>query len=270
MASQSYLMSLAYDGRDFHGYQYQEELRTVQGDLEDLLSYIFKEKIRIQASGRTDAGVHALDQRVSFEAPKIMELDRLAYVIKRFLPRDIQLNNLKVDNLHPRYDALAKSYIYRISYEDNLFLRPYSLYLKKELDLEALRYAARHLEGSHDFYNFSNRRKKEESTIRTIYKIKILESPKGLDLVFIGDGFLYRMVRIMVAYLNNVGLGKYQPSATKKILLKRDRKETRQVAPAEGLFLAEVFYSQEELADYLDLEDKEIRAKYKGKFGFSS
>lgn len=252
MATKNYLMSIAYDGRDFSGYQYQEGLRTVQGEVEAVLEHIFKHPISSKASGRTDAGVHALDQVMAFEARDIMELDRLAYVVTRFLPRDIKLNWIKYSEIHPRFDALAKAYRYRLSFKDELFKRPYSLYIKKKLDIDAMKEAAQALEGTKDFFNFSNRRTGEGSTVRTIYRIVFIESKEGLDLIFIGDGFLYKMVRIMVEYLINVGLDKYPASRTSEVIKKKDRLETRQVAASEALFLERVFYDSHELNEYLD------------------
>lgn len=252
MATKSYLMSIAYDGRDFSGYQYQEGLRTIQGEVEGVLEHIFKHPISSKASGRTDAGVHALDQVLAFEARLIMDLDRLAYVISRFLPRDIKLNWIRYSTIHPRFDAKAKTYRYRLNFKDELFKRPYSLYIKDKLDLDAMRKAALALEGQKDFFNFSNRRRGEKSTIRTIYRIGFIESQNGLDLVFIGDGFLYKMVRIMAQYLINVGLNRYPAVSTSEILKKKDRLETRQVAPPEALFLERVFYDIKELEEYLD------------------
>lgn len=255
MVTKTYLMSIAYDGRDFYGYQYQENLRTVQGEVEKVLEHLYKEKIVTKASGRTDTGVHARDQVISFEARELMPLERLPYVLGRFLPRDIKLNWISYSDIHPRFDALAKSYIYSCSYKDDLFLRPYKLYLKDELDLGAMREAAALLEGKQDFYNFSNRRKEEGSTVREVFRIKIKEKDMGIDMIFVGEGFLYKMVRIMALYLINVGLGKFPAKETSQVLKKKDRLETRQVAPPQALFLDRVFYSQKDLDDYLEKLD---------------
>lgn len=248
-------MRLAYDGRDFYGYQYQKNRRTVQGEIEDLLSYLFKEEVTTKASGRTDSGVHALDQVVGFTAPKLMELSRLSYVLRRLLPRDIMLNSISYSDIHPRFDALAKTYEFRCSYDDDLFLRPYALILAKPLDLRAMRKAALYLEGEHDFYNFSNRRVGEGSTRRHLYQIRIKENQKSFTIACTGEGFLYKMVRIIVAYLLNVGGGKIPYQGTPEIIKAKDRKDTRQVAPPQGLFLKKVFYDKKELEKYL-LENK--------------
>lgn len=251
MAAKTYLMKVSYDGRLFHGYQYQRDLRTVQGDIEGVLGHIFKRDISSQASGRTDAGVHARGQVISFSAPELMEIDRLHYVISRFLPEDIQLLELREDFLHPRYDALAKAYIYKCTYNDDVFKRPYSLYLARRLDISSMRRAASHLEGFHDFYNFSNRRKNEGSTKRLVHRIIIENKAQDLEFIFLGEGFLYKMVRIMVAYLINVGMGRYRASETPQVLKKRSRLETRQVSPAQGLYLDQVFYKEKDLWEYL-------------------
>lgn len=244
-------MHIAYDGRDFYGYQYQVDRRTVQGEIEELLNYIFKEAITTKASGRTDAGVHALDQVVGFPGPELMELSRLNYVLGRLLPRDIKINKIYYADLHPRFDALGKTYIYKCSYEDDLFLRPYALIIKNKLDLVAMKKAAHYLQGEQDFYNFSNRRPGEGSTLRHLYEINFKVEAKGFSVEFTGDGFLYKMVRIIMAYLLKVGQGKIDPGKTPEIMMQKDRKYTREVAPPQGLFLKKVFYDKKELEKHL-------------------
>lgn len=251
MSAKNYLMHIAYDGRDFSGYQVQENARTVQGELEKVLCFIFKCRVQTKASGRTDAGVHALDQVVSFRAPALMELPQMIYVLGRLLPQDIKVQSIVFSDLHPRFDAVAKTYRYRCSYDDDLFLRPYALIVKNKLDLEGMRRAAAYLIGNHDFFNFSNRRTGEGSTCRNLYRLQITEDDKGFWVEFTGDGFLYKMVRVLMAYLLKVGQGVIDPEKTPEIILKKDRRDTREVAPPQGLFLDKVFYSQEELKEYL-------------------
>lgn len=261
MATTNYCLRLAYDGRNFCGYQIQTEERTVQGEMETVLSLLFKEEIRIHASGRTDTGVHALGQVVSFKAEPLLQEERLLYALNRLLPEDIQVLEVKQveDEFHPRYDALAKVYRYRFTRKKDVFLRPYRLYLEKEIDLAKIKQAAGLLEGKKDFFNFSNRRKEEGSTLRQIYRIAIEKTEEGFDLVFVGDGFLYKMVRIMVAYLLEVGYGRISPEMTQGILEERDRRYTRKVAPAQGLYLEKVFYDEEERTAYLTaLKNSEI------------
>jgi tRNA pseudouridine38-40 synthase len=192
-----------------------------------------------------------MGQVVGFRGPEIMDISRLSYVLGRFLPQDIKINEICYSNLHPRFDALGKTYIYRCSYEDNLFLRPYALIIKKKLDLGAIEEAALCLEGEHDFYNFSNRRVAEGPTRRNLYRIKIEEEDKGFTVEFTGDGFLYKMVRIIMAYLLKVGHGKIDPKRTNEIILQKDRKYTREVAPPQGLYLEKVFYDKKELKKHL-------------------
>ena len=207
MATTNYCLRLAYDGRDFSGYQVQPTDRTVQGELEKTLSYLFKTEIILQASGRTDAGVHALEQVVSFKASPLLNEERLFYALNRLLPRDIKVLAVEKvhDGFHPRFDALGKVYRYQCRYEDRLFERPYVLFLKNRLALEKIKEAARFLVGEKDFYNFSNRRKEEGSTVRHLYRLEVGEKEDGFDLLFVGDGFLYKMVRIIVAYLLEIG-----------------------------------------------------------------
>lgn len=253
MASATYCLKLTYDGRNFSGYQVQPMKRTVQGEVEEILSLLFKKKIILQASGRTDAGVHARGQIIAFHEEAILPPEKLCYALNRLLPRDIKVLDCQYEakDFHPRFDAIAKMYRYRISYSDALFERPYTLSLSKPVNLEKMKEAFPLLEGERDFYNFSNRRRQEGSTCRHLYRIYLEEKEKGFDLLFLGNGFLYKMVRILVAYLLEIGYGKIEPEATLSIFQERDRKYTRKVAAPQGLYLEKVYYNPVELQEDL-------------------
>lgn len=240
----NYCVRMSYDGRCYHGFQRQQEERTIQHELEKVLSLIFKEPISIAASGRTDAEVHALDQVFSFKSEATIQPQRLCYALNRLLPSDLLIKEVHEveESFHARFSATKKCYLYRISKVDDVFKRPYQWYIKEELDLNRMREAAAYFIGEHDFFSFSNRRKLEKSTIRTIYSVEIKETEKGINIYIKGDGFLYKMVRIMVHYLVEVGKGTFDPALTKGLLLQHSREYTRHVAPPQGLYLYEVIY----------------------------
>lgn len=240
----NYKVHMSYDGSQFYGFQRQVEERTIQAELEKVLSLIFKEEVTIHGSGRTDAGVHAHDQVFSFSSPIVISEEKLSYALNRLTPRDILIKEVHhvSEDFHARFSAKGKSYLYKLSKKDDLFKRNYRWYIKEELDVLAMRKAASFLIGEHDFFSFSNRRKEEKSTIRTIEEIEIREVGEEIHLYFKGNGFLYKMVRILTMYLLQVGLGRIHPEKTETILNSHSRVYTREVAPPEGLYLWEVYY----------------------------
>ncbi len=239
-----YKLTISYDGSGFSGFQYQKKERTIQGELENTISSMLGNNIRIQASGRTDSGVHAKGQVISFESETEIEADKLKYALNRMLPDDISVSDVEIVNreFHPRYSATSKEYHYICSYEDNVFNRRYITLIEDKLDINLMLEEAKALLGEHDFYSFSNRRKLEGSTVREIYDIDIIEEKEKIIFIFKGSGFLYKMIRIIVAYLIRVGSGKCKPGKTQEILLSRSREHTKHVAPPNGLYLFKVNY----------------------------
>lgn len=240
-------LRIAYDGRDFFGYQRQAHHRTVQAELEQVLEFLFQEKIRLHASGRTDAGVHALSQVAAFSATKTIQVEALQRALSRMLPKDIQLMGITEcpEDFHPRFDAIGKHYRYVVSSNDDLFGRPYVHYVRDGLDLQKMREAVRPLIGVKDFAAFSNRRKGEGDTKRDLWAIEIHTEGEKTVLDFYADGFLYKMVRILTQYLLHVGLGKISPQKGEEILHSRSRELTRLVAPPQGLYLRDVYYAKD-------------------------
>lgn len=237
-------LDYSYDGRNFSGSQRQLKARTVQEEIEQALKKLYLEPITLHQSGRTDSGVHALHQVAHFKTKTVIPPDKAAYALSHLLPPDIQLIALSPAeaDFHARYSAREKTYRYRISYHDDVFLRPYQLYLAQPLDLTAIDQAIAQLIGEHDFYAFSNRRKGETSTVRTLYDISYHEENQAVIFRFRGNGFLYKMVRILMQYLIEVGQGRMDPKLTGAILASRDKKYTRKVAPPEGLYLEHIKY----------------------------
>ena len=262
------LLTIAYDGTQFCGWQRQPEQRSVQGELEKALSIICGKPIQINGTSRTDAGVHAYGQRASFLADFGIPTEKIPTVANgmfasaasekgkgRKAAGDIAILAAEEmpEGFHARFDALGKKYIYKINNEKmpDPFQRNYCYQISKPLDIEAMNEAAAHLTGTLDFKCFQAAGGKElESTVRTIYGTRIsVQGETEIQFEIVGDGFLYNMVRIITGTLVDVGLGKKRPDAMPEIILGKERTLAGHTAPPQGLYLAEVFYEKEKLLD---------------------
>ncbi|ABS60541.1 tRNA pseudouridine(38-40) synthase TruA [Fervidobacterium nodosum] len=241
-------IEFSYDGTDFFGYQIQNNVRTVQGELEKALEKVFKIHIDTYAAGRTDTGVHANGQVVSFDCPndRLMEND-IKNAINANLPGDIYIKKVWFTHptFNPRYEAKRRIYHYYIdtSKSKNLFTRRYVWWFPYELDIEKMRIAAKYLIGEHDFISFSKKGEENTKTIRTINNLRIIEIKNGLILIRVeGISFLRGMVRSIVANLVRVGTGIWEPEKVKEVLESKDRSKSAGLAPAHGLFLYKVLF----------------------------
>ena len=253
------LLTIEYDGSGFSGWQRQPEKRTVQGELEKALSRACGCEVKINGTSRTDAGVHALGQRASFICDSGIPTEKLAFVTNNLLSGgqnklatgsgvgDIRI--LKAEekpmDFHARFDCKNKTYRYviRNTAEPNIFLRNYCYHVAKPLDIEKMREAAGYILGKHDFACFQSAGSNERlTTVRTIHKLDIHNEAENVIIEVNGDGFLYNMVRIIVGTLVEVGLGKREPAELDDIIASGDRARAGHTAPAEGLYLAEIFF----------------------------
>lgn len=253
------LLTIEYDGTHFYGWQRQPDVRTVQGEIEKVLSIICARKIEIDGVSRTDAGVHALDQKASFSADFAIPVEKLAEVANNLLdggkrparqPSDVRIIRAEEvkPGFHARYDSCGKTYRYLInnSPEPDIFMRNRCYHVQQPLDIEAMREAADFVIGTHDFACFQAAGGNErQTTVRTVYDLKICGSSGDyVNMEITGDGFLYNMVRIIAGTLVDVGLGKIPASAVGDIVEARDRTKAGHTAPARGLYLAKVYYEQ--------------------------
>lgn len=240
-----FMAVVAYDGTNFFGFQTQPGVRTVQGTIENALERIFKTKSIVLVSGRTDTGVHALGQVVVFDSPIDIDEISMKNALNANLPDDVYIRKvIEVDkNFHPRFEAKRRIYHYFIynASEPNLFIRNYAWWFPYELNIQKMRAAARYLEGEHDFKSFV-KVEGNESTVRTIYRIRILRLRNRLILIRVeGRSFARRMVRNIVGALVKVGSGQWEPEKIKEVLEAKDRSLAPATAPAHGLY----FYSVE-------------------------
>ena len=238
-----YFMRFSYNGSKFNGFQKQVDKRTVQGDLESVLSKIFNENIRVVASGRTDAGVHAYNQCLHFDSSKEVDFDKLKFSLNSLL-HNIYVKELYSvpDDFHARYDCTKKEYIYKINVgEFDPIYEEYIYQYNKSLDIEKMKDACMYLIGEHDFRSFTSL-DYEKNCVRTIYSIDISIENDIIYIDFVGNGFLKYMVRNMVGLLIEVGSNNRNVEDVKKILDSMDRKEAGICAPSMGLYLANVYY----------------------------
>lgn len=239
-------MTVAYDGTQFSGFQFQPKFRTIQGVLESKLSKLMGEHIQVMGSSRTDAGVHARGQVVKASYNRPIPPERLKTVLNKVLPSDIAIVDVESSDeaFHAIMDTKSKIYEYKllVNRDPDPMRANYTWRIYKPLNLNDMRVACTYLVGEHDFAAFCASGSTVRSTIRTLYSIDIQETEEGYSLFFHGNGFLYNMVRILTATLVQVGHGELPPLALKGILESCDRTKAPWTAPATGLYLSRVFY----------------------------
>lgn len=242
--------TISYDGSGFSGFQIQQNKRTVQGELELALKKMHKGKmIRIQSSGRTDKGVHAMAQVFHFETPFSIQPTSWRNALQTLVPDDIEIGRVQEvsDSFHARYSAVAKEYRYYVlnTPERDLFQRNYAWFSNASYDLEKMQEACQILEGTHDFTTFSSAKSTVKgSKVRTMHKVYCYREGPYICFELRGTGFLQHMVRIIVASLLDVGCGKITVADIRRILQEKDRSEAGLTIPAVGLYLWEVSYPE--------------------------
>ena len=238
----------SYDGTDFSGWQTQPTLDAVQDSIEKGLKKILKKSVRIQGSGRTDAGVHALGQVFHFDADWQHGSEKLLAAIHSRIPETIRIESAEQvdDDFHARYSARGKRYHYRIHLgQASPFDTRFSLSLFCELDLEAIRMAGQSLIGEHDFTAFAadnGCNLEGDNPVKDLRLFEIVEKGSQIWFVFEASGFMYKMVRSLTGALIRVGRGVLSPEDFKQILSSKVRSKDVVTAGPEGLFLEKVYY----------------------------
>lgn len=246
MGGRTYRLTLAYDGTRYRGWQrLPNGGLTVQGSVERALSELFGQEILVSGSGRTDAGVHAEMQVVSFSAPERLT-DTVLLQLRRRLPEDIGALSLEyaADRFHARLCATEKTYVYRVwnSAAPDVFERRFRVQVPQKLELAAMREAASQMTGTHDFLAFCANKQFKKSSVRTLKRLDIETDGAEVRFVLTADGFLYHMARILVGTLLEIGMGKREPETVAAIFASRRREAAGETAPAKGLCLKEVRY----------------------------
>lgn len=238
---------IQYEGTRYQGWQRQESSEnTIQGRLEKLLSQMCSEKVELQGSGRTDAGVHAMGQVANFHTNSALSTEEMLQYINTYLPQDIAVVQVTeaAERFHSRLNATGKCYQYRVwnSSVPNVFLRRYALEYPQTLAIEAMRQAASGFLGEHDFKSFTSTKKGKKSTVRRIDSIDIVQEGNLITFTFRGNGFLYHMVRILMGTLLEVGEGRRTAASIPELIAAKSREEAGPLVPSKGLMLKEVYY----------------------------
>ncbi len=246
---QNIRLILAYDGSRYHGWQRQKNGITIQEVVEEKLAVMCKTPVRLISSGRTDAGVHALNQVCNFTAPSNLDPDAIEKGLNALLPDDIHVKKAeRVPNeFHARYSAISKTYEYRIlnGKSPDVFLRHYLWHIRSPLDKNEMEKCLSILKGSHDFTAFKSSGSSNTNPVRSIYRAEI-QCPKKNDILRISieaDGFLRHMVRNIVGTVVEAGHGKMDMNGFREVFESKNRQSAGIKAPAQGLFLVSVHYS---------------------------
>ncbi len=241
-------VQLAYDGARFFGWQRQEGFPSVQEAVEDALLSLLGARVRVQGAGRTDTGVHALGQVANFHVATRLSDERLLFALNAHLPEGVTARALETcaDAFHAQKDARGKRYAYlvRTSRFPPPFGRSRCHWVSDPLDLAAMRSAARHLLGRHDFSALASSGSPRRSNVRRIRSIHLVARRAWFAIVVQGDGFLYNMMRAIAGTLLEVGRAKRSSDDIPRLLASRDRRGAGPTAPASGLYLVRVLYAQ--------------------------
>lgn len=234
-------MTISYDGTMFHGFQYQNKSRTVQGEISKIVNKMNQNTDLVQGASRTDAYVHALEQVIHFDTELDISAIKWKEILNHQLPKDIYI--LSAQEMHPlfhsRYDVFKKTYIYKISIKDyNPLLVNYLVFFK-DLDIDIMKDNIKSIIGTHDFSSFS--KTKVDDPVRTIYQAGIHFNNDLIEIEISGNGFLRYMIRYIVDYL--IKLGQRQVTLPlKDVLDSKNRIHTKSLAPANGLYLKSIEY----------------------------
>lgn len=245
------LVNISYQGSQFLGFQIQQQGRTVQQQFEKILKRMHRRHVRIHPSSRTDRGVHAYEQFFHFDTDLNIEPQQWKYAMNSALPDDIYVKEVQQvdDHFHCRYDCLGKRYRYKVyqATHRNPFESGLKTFIKEDLNYSKMNEAAKHFIGTHDFTGFCSQKTEVESKVRTLYQSEIIQTDEGFDYVVTGSGFLYNMVRVLVAFLIEVGKGKRHASEVSTLLNEKNRDSVPFTAPAEGLYLEKIYLTEKEL-----------------------
>lgn len=242
---------IEYDGASYHGWQKQPRFPTIQKTLEDSLFSLFEERIETTAAGRTDAGVHAKGQVVSFLTHTSISSTSIQSALNSYLPKDIRVKNIwQVDmDFHAQKSALGRVYRYLIYNRDFLspFHRNFAWWIPFNLERDLMKEASKFLVGEHDFSSFQSQGSPTSSTLREVKKLSIFKTGKFIVIHIKANSFLYKMVRNIVGTLVEVGRKKIEPHKMKQILEARDRRMAGPTAPPQGLCLTRVEYGRHQV-----------------------
>lgn len=252
---------ISYKGTSYHGWQKQLGRDTIQEIIENTYQSIFGHKINLIGSGRTDSGVHALNQTANFKTNLSVDAFNIGQALNSKLPKDIRIrtSNEVDSDFHARFDAKGKTYVYCI-YNDrvaNPLIDDYCYKVDYMLNILEMEKAAEQFKGEHDFSGFTASGSSAKTTIRTIYDIRLMHRHNLLALMVTGNGFLYKMVRNMAGTLIDVGRGRIEADRISEIIQSKDRESVGHTAKSKGLSLLNVYYNDSEMNAFLNAMNNE-------------
>ena len=240
---------IEYDGKDFNGWQKQPTKLNIQGEIEKAIKQITGEEVDLTASGRTDAGVHALGQVANFKTNSNIPIEKIPIALNSNLKKSIVIKSAEEveERFHSRLNCKRKTYRYIInnSKYGTAIYRNLETHIPMKLDIQKMQEAVKYFEGEHDFKAFKASGTSSKSSVRTIYKAEVIDA--GNERIYIeltGNGFLYNMVRIIAGTLVEVGLGKIEPNEIKTIIESKKRENAGKTLPPQGLYLVNVEYEK--------------------------
>lgn len=242
------MLTVAYDGTYYHGWQFQNNGKTIEGELNKALTRLLQTPVEVIGASRTDAGVHAMCNAAVFDTEMEIPPEKYAYALNQMLPLEIRIRKSREVpvSFHPRKTETVKTYEYRIDCEE--FADPtkirYAHFTYIPLNEKWMQEAAAYLVGTHDFKSFCSVNTTATTTVRTIYDVQVVRNGVDIIIRITGNGFLYNMVRIIAGTLMDVGRGKYPPQMVERILEKKDRCAAGPTAPANGLMLKELHFPE--------------------------
>lgn len=239
-----YFIELSYNGKNYHGWQVQNNAFTVQEEIEKGLSTLLKTPISIMGSGRTDTGVHATQQFAHFDSPSVLDKVEFLKKINGILSPEIAIRDIRLvqPDAHARFDAISRSYIYKITLTKNPFFKDSHWLFYKSLDIEKLNEAADILKEYTDFESFSKVHTDVNTFLCQLFEAKWEQNGQELLFNITANRFLRGMVRAIVGTLVEVGSGKLSTEDFRKIIESKNRKSAKAAAPAQGLYLCKVIY----------------------------
>ncbi len=242
-----YFLELSYAGKNYHGWQRQPSMISIQQTIEDRMRLLLREPVELTVAGRTDAGVHAKRTFAHFDVEKSLDIPMTINRLNSFLPQDIAVMNILPvkAGAHARYDAIDRTYRYIIVTKKNPFMTDWAWRHQGPLDVKAMQEAAEILMKYEDFKSFSKVKTDVKTFICQIKEARWEIKDDRLDFVITANRFLRNMVRAIVGTLVDIGSGKYEPEQMHRIIQARDRRAAGASAPPQGLYLENVRYPQE-------------------------
>ncbi len=249
------LVTLKYRGTNYVGWQVQQNGTSVQTAVQDAIEKLYGTRVDVTGCSRTDSGVHANGYRFCFTPPCETTPFKVIASLNHVLPDDMGVCDcIEVDEeFHPRYSAVAKEYVYKLygGRARDPFLNGLAWHYRGEPDVELMNSAAKHFIGKYDFCSFMAKGSKIIDTTRTVFDCRAEQKKGYVQISICGDGFLYKMVRIIVGTLIAVSEGKFTPSDIDKIIAAKSRDAAGRTAPSEGLYLNRVFYDLKEVSEHV-------------------